>query len=138
MIRRLLAAAIAPLLAVSCASAPESGTLAELDHVQADVAEVEVADSLDLALRSYRRYLDETSTSAMRPEAMRRLADLQLERDFGIAGGDTPSGRWVEMEAPDAGAAPSEIGAAAATRAAPTIADARSAERRVGKDGRPP
>jgi tetratricopeptide (TPR) repeat protein len=128
VIRRLLAAAIAPLLAASCASAPDSGTLAELDRVEADVAEVEVADSLDLALQSYRRYLDETSTSAMTPEAMRRLADLQLEREFGIAGGDRPSGRWVEMEAPDVGAAPSEIGAAAATGPAATIADAVAAE----------
>jgi tetratricopeptide (TPR) repeat protein len=110
-----------PLVAFGCASAPDSGTLAALRNVEPDVAEVEVADSLDLALQSYRRYLDETPTSAMTPEAMRRLADLQLEREFGIAGGP-PSNRWVEMEAPDAGAAPSEIGAGAA--AAPTIADA--------------
>ena len=81
--------------------------------MQPDVAEVEVADSLDLAMQSYRRYLDETPTSAMTPEAMRRLADLQLEKEFGITGGTAPSGRWIEMAAPDAGAAPSEIGAAA-------------------------
>ena len=126
MTRRPLAAAIASLLVASCASAPKTGTLAELNNVQADVAEVEVADSLDLALQSYRRYLQETQTSSMTPEAMRRLADLQLEREFGIAGGEKPAGRWTEMAAPDAGAAPSEIGA---TAAAPptTIADAIAA-----------
>jgi tetratricopeptide (TPR) repeat protein len=124
VIRRSLAVAVAALLAVSCASAPDRGTLAELDNVQADIAEVEVADSLDLALQSYRRYLAETETSAMTPEAMRRLADLQLEREFGIAGGTRPTGRWVEMEAPDAGVAPSEINAA--PRPA-TIADAIAA-----------
>jgi tetratricopeptide (TPR) repeat protein len=126
VIRRPLGVAIASLLAVSCASAPDSGTLAELDNVQADVAEVEVADSLDLALQSYRRYLVETQTSAMTPEAMRRLADLQLEREFGIAGGDRPTGRWVEMAAPDGGAAPTEIGSAEAARPT-TIADAIAA-----------
>jgi tetratricopeptide (TPR) repeat protein len=126
MRRRPLAAALVPLLAASCATAPGDGTLATLDSVQADVAEVEVADSLDLALQSYRRYLDETPTSVMTPEAMRRLADLQLEREFGIAGGQ-PQRRWVEMEAPDAGAAPTEIGAGAAARPAPTIADAVAA-----------
>ncbi|HET7924168.1 MAG TPA: tetratricopeptide repeat protein, partial [Rhodanobacteraceae bacterium] len=126
MKRRLLAAAIASLLAASCATAPSTGTLGELNNVQADVAEVEVADSLDLALQSYRRYLDETSTSAMTPEAMRRLADLQLEREFGIAGGEKPTGRYVEMAAPDAGAAPSEIGSAAAAPPT-TIADAVAA-----------
>ena len=124
--RRPLAAAIASLLVASCASAPDTGTLAELNRVAPDVAEVEVADSLDLALQSYRRYLQETQTSSMTPEAMRRLADLQLEREFGIAGGEKPAGRWTEMAAPDAGAAPSEIGA---TAAAPptTIADAIAA-----------
>jgi tetratricopeptide (TPR) repeat protein len=118
---RRLAAGLAPLLAASCATAPDSGTLAALRSVQPDVAEVEVADSLDLAVQSYRRYLDETPMSAMTPEAMRRLADLQLEKEFGITGGP-PSGRWVELEAPDAGAAPSEIGTAATATAAPTIA----------------
>src|SRR5688572_33483360 len=113
--RRRLILGIVPLVAAGCASTPDSGTLAALRNVEPDVAEVEVADSLDLALQSYRRYLDETSTSAMTPEAMRRLADLQLEREFGIAGRDRPSGRWVEMEAPDVGAAPGESGAGAAT-----------------------
>ncbi len=125
MRRRRLAAALAPLLAASCATAPDGGTLAELRSVQPDVAEVEVAGSLDLAMQSYRRYLDETPTSVMTPEAMRRLADLQLEKEFGITGGQ-PEGLWVEMEAPDAGAAPSEIGATATARA-PTIADAVAA-----------
>jgi cellulose synthase operon protein C len=131
---RRVAAGLAPLLAASCATAPDSGTLAELRSVPPDVAEVEVADSLDLAVQSYRRYLDETPMSAMTPEAMRRLADLQLEKEFGITGGPS-SGRWVELEAPDAGAAPSEIGAAAAavpppasTSAAPTIADIAAGE----------
>jgi TolA-binding protein len=76
-------------------------------------------------MQSYRRYLDETPMSAMTPEAMRRLADLQLEKQFGITGGPQAR-RWTEMPAPEyAGAAPSEIGSAAA--APPTIADAIAA-----------
>src|SRR5262245_54038338 len=120
---RYAIAGVAGLAVAGCASAPEEGTLASLRTVEADVAEVEVQDSLDLAMQSYRRYLAETPTTAMTPEAMRRLADLQLEREFGITGGTPPPGRWVEMEAPDAGAAPSEISAAAETTAAPTIGD---------------
>jgi tetratricopeptide (TPR) repeat protein len=122
MRRSRLTAALAPLLAAGCAGVPDAGTLAELRAVPADVAEVEVADSLDRALQSYRSYLEETPTGTLTPEAMRRLADLQLEREFGITGGQ-PTGRWVEMEAPDAGAAPAEIGATAG----PTIADAVAA-----------
>jgi tetratricopeptide (TPR) repeat protein len=113
-----------PLLAAGCATAPESGTLASLRTVEPDVAEVEVADTLDLAMQSYRRYLAETPTSAMTPEAMRRLADLQLEKEFGITGG-TPTRRWTEMAAPETAGAPTEIGAATAATPAPTtIADA--------------
>ena len=125
MIRRVLVVAFVPFFLAGCASTPSSGTLATLSTVQPDVAEVEVADALDLAMQSYRRYLDETPTSAMTPEAMRRLADLQLEKQFGITGGPQER-RWTELEAPDSGAAPSEIGAAAAAPPV-TIADAIAA-----------
>ena len=84
---------LAPALAAGCASHPDRDTLATLRSVEPDVAEVEVANTLDLAMQSYRKYLDETPTSAMTPEAMRRLADLQLEKEFGLTG---DGGRWVE------------------------------------------
>ena len=121
--RRILWA-LAPAFAAGCAAAPQRGTIAELASVPADLAEVEVADTLDLAAASYRRYLEETPTSALTPEAMRRLADLQLEKEFGITGdGD----RWVEMAAPESGAAPASAigteGDAGPAPAAATIAD---------------
>ena len=82
-----VAGAIAVGLLVACAAEQPHHTLADLHSVRPDVAEVEVQDSLDLAMQSYRRFLDQTETSAKTPEAMRRLADLQLEKEFGIAGG---------------------------------------------------
>ena len=82
-------AALATLLA-GCASDPARHTLADLRDVQPDVAEVDVDNSLDLAMQSYRRYLEQSSTSAMTPEAMRRLADLQLEKEYGVTGGPKP------------------------------------------------
>jgi len=39
-------------------------------------------------MQGYRRFLAETPETAMTPEAMRRLADLQLEKQFGIRTGD--------------------------------------------------
>lgn len=81
-----------------CATTSNQGTLAELEGVPADLEEVFVADSLERAAQSYRRYLDETSESARTPEAMRRLADLQIEQAYGVIG----SGELVEMAAPDA------------------------------------
>jgi tetratricopeptide (TPR) repeat protein len=81
----------------ACSTAPQQGTLAELDRVSADVDEIYLADSLERAAESYRRYLEETAESAMTPEAMRRLADLQIEQEYGVIGGTAP----IEMAAPD-------------------------------------
>ena len=88
---------VTPALLAACAGSPEKGTLADLRDLPPDVAEVEVEQGLDKAMQSYRRYLDETPRSEMTPEAMRRLADLQLEKEFGIRG----DGQLIEMAAPE-------------------------------------
>ena len=95
----ILAAAVAAGLA-SCSSNPDRETLAQLHRVEADTAEVAVDDSLELAMQSYRRFLQETPESTMAPEAMRRLADLQIEQQFGIEG----TGEIVELPAYEVGA----------------------------------
>jgi tetratricopeptide (TPR) repeat protein len=95
---------IAVVLA-SCAANPDRQTLAELHDVPADTQDVEVQGSLDMAMESYRRFLEETSVGRMTPEAMRRLADLQLEKEYGI-NVDT---RIVELAAPEL-AAPERAG----------------------------
>ena len=74
------------------------GTLAELRNVGPDVQEVKVEQGLDQAMQHYRRFLEESPETAMTPEAMRRLADLELEKQFGIHTGD---GKPREMAAPE-------------------------------------
>ncbi|MDH3432245.1 MAG: tetratricopeptide repeat protein, partial [Gammaproteobacteria bacterium] len=98
MRQRNVIIAVACLAASGCATTSPQGTLAELQDVTADVEEVYLEDSLDRAAQSYRRYLEETSESARTPEAMRRLADLQIEQAYGVLG----SGDIVEMAAPEA------------------------------------
>ncbi|UCF68062.1 MAG: tetratricopeptide repeat protein [Acidobacteriota bacterium] len=81
---------LAMTLIVGCASHPRPvtlETLAELRDVQPDVQEAEVEQSLDQAMHHYRRFLDEAPETAMTPDAMRRLADLQIEKQFGIRAG---------------------------------------------------
>ena len=73
------------------------GTLADLHKVKPDVAEVKVDQGLDQAMLQYRRFLEDAPENAMTPEAMRRLADLQLEKQFGIHNADA---RPREFEAP--------------------------------------
>jgi cellulose synthase operon protein C len=74
-----------------------TGTLAQLRRVQPDVQDMKVEQGLDQAMQYYRRFLDETPETAMTPEAMRRLADLQLEKQFGI---NTINSRPRELAAP--------------------------------------
>ncbi len=81
----------------ACATTSDQGTLAELEQVQADVDEVYLDDSLERAAQSYRRYLEESSESGRTPEAMRRLADLQIEQAYGVMG----RGDLVELPVPD-------------------------------------
>ena len=85
-------------LAACSTTVQQQGTLAELEVVDADLEEVYLEDSLERAADSYRRYLAETPKSARTPEAMRRLADLQIEQAYGVIG----SGEMVEMQAPEA------------------------------------
>jgi len=73
------------------------GTLADLHNVAPDVKDVKVEDGLDQALAQYRKIVEETPKTAMTPEAMRRLADLQVEKQYGIRVGKA---KPREMAAP--------------------------------------
>ncbi len=85
MRRSRLACIVAPILVlVACAEHPDKQTLASLRQVPADTADAQVTEGLDKAMESYRRFLDETKDSALSPEAMRRLADLKIEKEYGL------------------------------------------------------
>jgi TolA-binding protein len=108
---------LSPILVAACASHPDERTLAQLRKVQPEIKDVQVEDGLDKAMESYRRYLEQTPKTAKTPEAMRRLADLKVEKQFGILG----DGKIVEMEAP-ADALPEHMQVAAAAGTTPKAA----------------
>jgi tetratricopeptide (TPR) repeat protein len=85
-----------------------TGTLAELRNMRPDVQEMKVDEGLEQAMQNYRRFLEDTPETAMTPEAMRRLADLQLEKQFGIR---TVDAKPREMAAPQ----PALVGALTGT-----------------------
>ena len=124
MIRRihLLLGAVTVGLA-GCTTVSEQGTLAELESLQPDVDEVYLEDGLERAAESYRRYLEETPETARTPEAMRRLADLQIEQVYGVIG----TGDIVEVSAPAAGSKPVEAVKLAKPEAADMPAPASAA-----------
>src|SRR5215475_8849047 len=129
---------IAPVFLLGCAARPIKpvatvGTLAELRNVRPDVQEVRVEQGLDQAMQQYRRFLEEAPETAMTPEAMRRLADLQIEKQFGIRTGNA---KPREMAAPKpaqilAGSRAGSPNPTAATASAPLHESDQDFERRT-------
>jgi cellulose synthase operon protein C len=124
--RPVCARAVAFLLPViaGCATHPvdRSGTLATLHQAQPDTQEVPVEQGLDRAVESYRNFLNEAPDSTLAPEAMRRLADLKLEKEFGIQG----DGKLVERAASQSGEpAPAAAPPSAVTQTEPVVRTGR-------------
>ncbi len=88
---------LAFVLIAACASNPDKQTLAGLHAVDADMEEVRIEDGLSQAMRGYRDFLEQAPESTLTPEAMRRLADLKVEKEYGILG----DGDLVEIPAPE-------------------------------------
>ncbi len=78
---RLLLAIVLPLLLSACVGG--RATLADLRNEEPELKDVEIDDGLEKAMQSYRRFLEQTPESMMTPEALRRLADLKLEQEYG-------------------------------------------------------
>jgi tetratricopeptide (TPR) repeat protein len=93
------------LLLVGCSGNPDKRTISQLREVDPDLREQHVDDSLVKAVASYRQFLDETPEHTMAPEAMRRLADLQIEKEYGIIG----SGELIELPTPPGGRVPAAV-----------------------------
>lgn len=74
-----------------CATISEQGTLAELRSVKIELKDEKIDGGLEKAMASYQRFLEKTPETAMTPEAIRRLADLKVERGNAIL--DQSAGR---------------------------------------------
>ena len=122
----------APALLAACASDPDKHTLAELHGVEPDMTEVRVEQGLDQAIQGYAKYLEVAPKSSLTPEAMRRLADLKLEKEFGLLG----DGEIRELPAPEAtpAAAPAPARAKGAAPQKPSESDAHFEKRATEPD----
>ena len=70
-----------PVILNSCASISEQGTLAQLRDVEIVLEDEKIVGGIEKAMQSYQQFLEQTPESAMTPEAIRRLADLKIERE---------------------------------------------------------
>ncbi|GMR00424.1 MAG: tetratricopeptide repeat protein [Zetaproteobacteria bacterium] len=69
------------LVLTACVGFNEQGTLAELRNIRFEPKDVKIEGGIEKAMQSYQRFLAQTPESAMTPEAIRRLADLKMERE---------------------------------------------------------
>ncbi len=104
-----------PLALVACSSLDERGTIAQLRNRQIEIKEEKIVGGLEKAMAGYQQFLQETPDSALAPEAIRRLADLKVEKEYGlITDQNEPASR-----APAALPAPQTARPAAITRTEP-------------------
>ncbi|MCK9531764.1 MAG: tetratricopeptide repeat protein [Gammaproteobacteria bacterium] len=118
--------ALLPLLA-ACSSLGGRDTLAQLRHMKIEITEAQIEGGIEKAIASYRRFLEATPESAMTPEAIRRLADLKIEKEYGLVQGGAatapaPASTAGEKLAPLAPAPVSTAGEKTAPPAAAPVA----------------
>lgn len=103
---RLFILALSMML-VACSSINGRDTIAKLRHMQIEIKEEKIEGGLEKAMSSYQRFLEETPDSVLTPEAIRRLADLKIEKEYGTftSGGES-------AEQPPMPALPASQGAA--------------------------
>ena len=81
------------LLTSACNTTPvkNQNTLSLLDQTNISVNDEKVDDSLHKAMESYRKYIEQASASNIRPEAIHRLADLEVDKSYQIEGVEAPA-----------------------------------------------
>ncbi|MGB5729262.1 MAG: tetratricopeptide repeat protein, partial [Thiogranum sp.] len=89
------------IVLIACQTTGDKDTIAGLRHVQIEIKEEKIEGGIDKAMLSYQRFLEETPGSALAPEAMRRLADLKIEKEYGtLPGGSEPTGQAKKIVPP--------------------------------------
>ncbi len=75
---------IIPLVYSACSTIDRQGTLAELRNRQIEITDAPLEGGLEKAMSGYRSFLAEAPDSTLAPEAIRRLADLKVEKEYGL------------------------------------------------------
>lgn len=84
---RVVVALLLPIWLTACALSSDRDTLADLRDVRIEIKEERIDGGIEKAIQSYRRFLEETPESRLTPEALRRLADLKIQKEYGATDG---------------------------------------------------
>jgi tetratricopeptide (TPR) repeat protein len=92
--KRSLLSLLALVLVACAAPVEKGGTIAELRDKRVEIKNVQIEGGFEKAMESYQRFLQETPDSPLVPEAIRRLADLKVEKEYGhLTGGIRVAGQ---------------------------------------------
>ena len=72
-----------PMMLTSCQTISDKETIAKLRRMQIEIKEEKIEGGIEKAMQGYQRFLQETPESDLKPEAIRRLADLKIEKEYG-------------------------------------------------------
>ena len=91
-----------PFMLTACSTVNSRDTIATLRNQSVEIKEEQIEGGLEKAMLSYQRFLEDTSDSDLTPEALRRLADLKIEKEYGtLTEGAEPAGRAPALPAPE-------------------------------------
>ena len=75
------------VLLASCGTNSNKGAIGQLKDTKIDLADSKIEGGLEKAIQSYQKLLEQTPESSMTPEALRRLADLKIQKEYGTLEG---------------------------------------------------
>lgn len=86
------------VLLSSCASSSNKESIGHLKSVKIDLADAKIEGGFEKAMQSYQKFLEQTPESAMTPEALRRLADLKIQKEYGTLEDATKTEKKATLE----------------------------------------
>lgn len=93
---------VLPMILAACSSFDKRGTIAQLRNRHIEISEEKIEGGIDKAIVSYQRFLAEAHGSPLASEAIRRLADLKVEKEYGfITDEKAETGTAHKLSAPE-------------------------------------
>jgi TolA-binding protein len=112
----------APLILVACVSIGDKDTIGTLRNKHVEIKEEKIEGGLEKAMQSYQRFLEDTPDSPLKPEAIRRLADLKIEKEYGTLTSESASVEPSEASPGPEKATPPNVPSEAGTPSESTLA----------------
>lgn len=129
-------------LLAACATSSNKDSIGQLKDVKIDLTDTKIEGGFEKAMQSYQKFLEQTPESSMTPEALRRLADLKIQKEYGTLEGASSNEKKATLDEAkkidrpatfDAPKLPSAPEAGAAVETKPLLAG-KAGKKKKGKE----